>query len=163
MGCVRSCRFLGLATSAVLRALNPRVQVRLISRRRILFKLWQRGIHLVPRVCVRYPRIHFGINPARVIEARSSNPDNLRLRVGHDLNRRTAVRAKAPPGHTAPLAGRGIEAQGALHKLESLRRHDDVRRKRTPTGSLAISTMTVKHHHRFGCGFIANRAASASA
>jgi len=50
-----------------------------------------------------------------------------------------------------------------LQELESFRRHDDVRRKRTSAGSLAISTVTVKHHNRFCCGLVANRAASASA
>jgi hypothetical protein len=50
-----------------------------------------------------------------------------------------------------------------LQELESFRRHDDERRKRTSAGSLAISTVTVKHHNRFCCGFVANRAASASA
>src|SRR5204863_2795002 len=46
---------------------------------------------------------------------------------------------------------------------ESFFRHDDERRKRASAGALAISTVTVKHHHRFCCGFVANRAASASA
>jgi hypothetical protein len=50
-----------------------------------------------------------------------------------------------------------------LHELESFRRHDDVGRKRASAGSLAISTVAVLHHHGFGCGFVANRAARASA
>jgi hypothetical protein len=50
-----------------------------------------------------------------------------------------------------------------LQELESFRRHDDERRKRTSAGSLAISTVTVKHHNRLSCGFVANRAAGASA
>src|SRR4029453_17978698 len=56
-----------------------------------------------------------------------------------------------------------METRRALQELESFRRHDDEGRKRTSAGSLAISTVTVKHHHRFCCGFVANRAASASA
>jgi hypothetical protein len=56
-----------------------------------------------------------------------------------------------------------MEAWRALQKLESFRWHDDKRGKRTSAGSLAISAMTVKHQHRFGCGFVANRPASASA
>src|SRR6266550_3221811 len=56
-----------------------------------------------------------------------------------------------------------MEAQRALQELESFRRHDDVRRKRTSAGSLAISTVTVKHPNRFCCGFVANRTASAAA
>ena len=66
-------------------------------------------------------------------------------------------------GLATHLTGRGMEAQRALQELESFRRHDDERGKRASAGLLAISTVTVKHHNRFCCGFVANRAASASA
>src|SRR5437773_2997949 len=57
-----------------------------------------------------------------------------------------------------------MEFTGLLkQELESFRRHDDERRKRTSAGLLAISSVTVKQHHRFCRGFVANRAASASA
>jgi hypothetical protein len=42
-----------------------------------------------------------------------------------------------------------------LQELESFRRHDDESRKRTSAGTLAISTVTVKHHNRFCGGFVA--------
>src|SRR5204862_8271992 len=60
----------------------------------ILFKLWQRGIHLVPRVRVGCPHIHLRAEPARIIQARSSHRDKLRDRVRLDHDRRAAVRAK---------------------------------------------------------------------
>src|SRR5260221_7986610 len=56
-----------------------------------------------------------------------------------------------------------MEAKRAFGKLERFLRHDDEGRKRTSAGSLAIATVTVKHEDRFGRGFVANRAASASA
>src|SRR5207248_11166512 len=103
------------------------------------------------------------VEPAGIIQARSSDRDKVRERVGLDLNRRAAFSAKAPMGLAARLTGRGMETQRALQELESFGRHDHVRRKRTSARSLAITTVTVKHHHRFCCGFVANRAASASA
>src|SRR5260370_39730441 len=78
--------------------------------RRILFKLWQRGIHLVPRVRVRCPDIYLRVEPARIIQARSSDRDKLRDRVGLDLNGRAAFKAKAPMGLATHLTGRGMEA-----------------------------------------------------
>ena len=133
------------------------------SRRRILFKLLQCRIHLVPRMRVCCPHIYLRFEPARIIQARHSDRDNVRERLGLALNRRAAFRAKAPMGLAARLTGRGMETQRALQELESFGRHDHVRRKRTSARSLAITTVTVKHHHRFCCGFVANRAASASA
>src|SRR5437016_2353379 len=56
----------------------------------ILFKLWQRGIHLIPRVRVRCPHIHLRVEPTRIIQARSSDRGKLRDRVGLDRNRRAA-------------------------------------------------------------------------
>jgi hypothetical protein len=50
-----------------------------------------------------------------------------------------------------------------LQQLESFHRYDDERRKRAPTGFLAIATMTVKHRNWCGHGLIADRATSASA
>jgi hypothetical protein len=46
---------------------------------RILFKLWQRGIHLVPRVRVACPHIHLRVEPARIIQTRRSDRDKLRF------------------------------------------------------------------------------------
>jgi hypothetical protein len=103
------------------------------------------------------------VEPARIIQARSSDRDDVGGRVGLPMNRRAAFRAKAPMGLATHLTGRGMKAYGALQDLESFRRHDDERRIRTSAGLLAISTVTVKHHNRFCCGFVANRAASASA
>ena len=77
----------------------------------ILFKLWQRGVHLVPRMRVGCPHVHLQIEPARIIQARSSDRDDVRLRVGRDLNRRAAFKAKAPTGLSARLTGRGMEAK----------------------------------------------------
>ena len=61
------------------------------------------------------------------------------------------------------LTRRVMEAERALYEPESFFRHDDERGKRTSAGLLAIPTVTVKHHHWFGGGFVANGAASASA
>src|SRR5271157_6376540 len=79
-----------------------------ISRRRILFKLRQRGIHLVPRVRVACPDIYLWIEPARIIQARRPDRDNVRGRVGIALDRRAAIRAKAPTGLSTHLTGRGM-------------------------------------------------------
>ena len=128
----------------------------------ILFKLWQRGIHLVPRMRVGRPHIHLWVEPAPIIQAGSSDRDKLWGRVGLAKNRRAAVRTKGPMGLATRLTRRGMEAWGAFQELERLRRHDDERGKRTSAGSLAISTVTVKQHNRFCRGFVANRAASAS-
>src|SRR5882672_8400292 len=87
----------------------------------ILFKLWQRGIHFVPRC----PHIHLLVEPARIIQVRGSDRCKLRGCVGIDHNRRAAVWAKAPMSHATRLTGRVMEAQRALQNLESLRRHDD--------------------------------------
>ena len=64
--------------------------------RRILFKLWQCGIHLIPPVRVGCPHIHLLVEPARIFQARSSDRGKLRGCVGIYHNRRTAVSAKAP-------------------------------------------------------------------
>ena len=133
------------------------------SSRRILFKLRQRGIHLVPRIRVGCPHICLRVEPARIIEARRSYRDKLGGRVGLARQRRTAFRAKTPIRLAARLARRGMETQRALQEPERFRRHDDEGRKRASAGLLAISTVTMKHHHRFRRGFVANRAASASA
>src|SRR5437667_6101292 len=77
----------------------------LLCLRRILFKLWQRGIHFVPWVRVRCPHIHLQGEPARIIQARSSDRDKLRDRVGLRHNRRAAVRAKAPMGLATRVTG----------------------------------------------------------
>jgi len=61
------------------------------------------------------------------------------------------------------FAGRPMEAERALQEPEGFRRHDYEKRKRPATGSLAIATMAVKHHHGFCYGFVANRAARAAA
>ena len=63
----------------------------------------------------------------------------------------------------ARLTGRGMEARRTLQELERFRRDDDERRKRTAAGSLAIPAVTVKHQNRFCRGFVADRAARASA
>jgi hypothetical protein len=129
---------------------------------RILFELRQRGIHFVPRVRVTCPHVHLGFEPTRIIQARGPDRNKLRHGIGLDRNRRATVRAKASAGHAAPFAGRRMKAGRALQELESFRRHDDKRRKRPATGSLAIATVTVKHQNWCGCGFVANCAASAS-
>ena len=77
----------------------------------ILFKLWQRGIHLIPRVRVRCPHIHLRIEPTRITQTRSSDRGKLRNCVGLDHNWRAAFRAKAAPGLAARLTGRGMEAE----------------------------------------------------
>src|SRR5437667_5723176 len=87
-----------LATALLCRPLRRRL-------RRILFKLWQRGIHFVPWVRVRCPHIHLQGEPARIIQARSSDRDKLRDRVGLRHNRRAAVRAKAPMGLATRVTG----------------------------------------------------------
>ncbi len=129
---------------------------------RILFKLRQRGIHFVPRVRVTCPYVHLQFEPTRIIQARGSDRHKLRNGIGLDHNGRATVRTKAPAGHAAVFAGRRMKAGRALQELQSFRRHDDKRRKWPATGSLAIATVTVKHQNRCGCGFVANRAASAS-
>src|SRR5262245_6060370 len=73
------------------------------------------------------------------------------------------MRAKTATRPAAAITERVVEAERALQELESFRRHHDERGERSSAGSLAISTMTVKHQHRFGCRFITNRAARASA
>ena len=108
------------------------------------------------------PHIHLRVEPARIIQARSSDGNKLRDRVRLDRDRRAAFRAKAPTRLAARFAGRGMEAQGTLQELEAFRRHDHERRKRTSAGLLAIPAVTVKHDHRFDCGFVANRTARAS-
>jgi len=129
----------------------------------ILLKLGHRAIHLVPRVRVCCPHISLRFEPAWVIQARSPDRDKLRHSVRFDHNRHAAVRAKAPAGHTAPFARRRMEAGRTLQEPESFRRHDYIRRKRPATGSLAIATVAVQHHHGFRYGFVANRAARATA
>ena len=74
----------------------------------ILLKLRQRGIHLVPRMRIGCPHIGLRAEPARVIQARGSDRDNVRNRVGIAQNRRAAFRAKATMGLTAHLARRRV-------------------------------------------------------
>jgi hypothetical protein len=54
---------------------------------------------------VRCPHIHLRIEPTRIIEARRSDRDKLRVRVGLDHNRRAAFRAK--PRRVMPPASLG--------------------------------------------------------
>src|SRR5260370_31287406 len=77
---------------------------------RILFKLRQRGIHLIPRVRVGCPHIELLVEPARIIQARRSDRDNARVRVGLGQNRRASVPAKAPMGRATPMTGRFVHA-----------------------------------------------------
>jgi hypothetical protein len=91
----------------------------------ILFMLRQRGIHFVPRVRVTCPDVHLWFEPARIIQARGSDRNNLRSGIGLDHNRRPAVRAKAPAGHATHFAGRWMKVGRALQELESFRWHDD--------------------------------------
>src|SRR5262245_58249571 len=71
----------------------------------ILFKLWQRGIHLIPRMRVRCPHVHLRVEPTRIIQACGPDRDKVRGRVGLAHDRRAAVRAKAPAGHATRLTG----------------------------------------------------------
>src|SRR5256885_8891190 len=80
------------------------------SLRRILFKLRQCGIHLIPRVCVACPHIHLQAEPAWVIHARSSDRGKLRGSIGIDHNRRAAVqkpRCVLPPASLGESWKRG--------------------------------------------------------
>jgi hypothetical protein len=62
----------------------------------ILFMSRQRGIHFAPRVRVTCPHVRLWFEPARIIQARGSDGNNLRDGIGLDYNRRAAIRAKAP-------------------------------------------------------------------
>ena len=124
--------------------------------------LRQRRIHFVPRVRVTCPDVHLRFEPTRTIQARGSDGNKLRNGIGLHHNRSAAFGAKASASHATLFAGRRMKAGRALQELERLRRHDDERRERPATRSLAIATVTVKHQNRFGCGFVADRAASAS-
>ena len=77
-------------------------------------------------------------------------------------NRFRTVGAKAAVGLPTHLAGRGMEAEGALQEPESFRGHDNEGGKGTTARSLAIAAVTVKHHKRLRCRFVANGAASAA-
>jgi hypothetical protein len=72
---------------------------------RILFKLWQRGVHLVPRVRVGRPNIHLRFEPTGIIQTR--RPDRCDVRVygglGHD--RRAAVSTKLPVSLATRMTG----------------------------------------------------------
>ena len=50
-----------------------------------------------------------------------------------------------------------------MQDLESFLRHDDERREWPAAGLLTIPAVAVEHENRLGRGFVANRAASASA
>jgi hypothetical protein len=76
-----------------------------VLRVRIPLKLWQRGIHLVPRVRIGGPYIYLRVEPARIIKAPSSDRDKMGDRVGLDQDRRAAVRAKTPMGLATQLTG----------------------------------------------------------
>jgi hypothetical protein len=130
---------------------------------RILFKLRECGIHFVPWVRVTCPHVHLTFEPARIIQAGGSDGNELRNGIWLDYDRRAAVRAEASAGHSALFAGRRVKAGRALQELESFRRYDHERRKRPPSGSLTIATVTVKHRNRCGLGLIADGATSASA
>ena len=130
---------------------------------RVLFKLREGGVHLVPRVCVGYPDICLGSEPAWIIQARRSDRNELRHRVRLDQERRAALVAKTPVGFSAHFAWRRMEVGGALDETEGFRRHYEEGGEWASAGSLAIPTVTMQHHH-WGCGgFIADRAASATA
>jgi hypothetical protein len=64
---------------------------------------------------------------------------------------------------TTSMAGGLMEAERPFRKFESFGWDNDERRERAAARSLAISTVTVHHQNRFRCGFVSNRAASASA
>ena len=126
----------------------------------IFLKLLQRRIHLVPRLRVGSPDMHPPFEQGGIIQARSV--DTSALFADAAEKPRATVRAKPAFVVTAGLARRGIEARRAFCDFEFCR-HIHNRGKRSASGALAITTMTVKHHDRFSCAFVANRAASASA
>jgi hypothetical protein len=117
----------------------------LLTLRGILLKPWRRRIHLIPGMRVGRPYIHLQIEPARIIQARSSNRDDVRIEVVPGQNRRATVAAKASMGFATGITRGVVEAQCALRKLKTFRWHDDERGEWTSTGSLAIPTMTMKH------------------
>src|SRR6266478_3908976 len=127
----------------------------------ILLKLWQIRIHLVRRLCVGCPDVHFWFEQPRVVQARSEDALSLIRNAAEEA--RAAVGAKTSFVVTDHLARRGIVARCAFRDFEYFRGHIHDRRKRTARGALTVAAVTVKHRDRLSGAFVANRAASASA
>ena len=104
--------------------LPPGRSMFVLCLRRILFELCQRGIHVVPRMRVRYPDVHLRSEATRIVQTRGSDRDDLRLRVGLDQNRRTAGWTKPAMGLAACLARPVMKLQRSLQKRESVFRYD---------------------------------------
>ena len=70
----------------------------------------------------------------------------------HSLWRACALEVAGASGVNVSLLDIDYAAYKLLQEPESFRRHDYIRRKRPATGSLAIATVAVQHHHGFRFG-----------
>jgi hypothetical protein len=78
---------------------------RVLILHRAFKKFRQCGIHVVPRLSIAGPNVHLLVEPARIIQARGSSPDDLGDRVGRYRNGRATVGAKAAMRLSAGTAG----------------------------------------------------------
>src|SRR6185436_14596468 len=103
------------------------------------------------------------LEPARIVDARGANADELRPRRAAGVQRRAAARAEFAPDEVAAVGGLLENGRLALRQLQRAARHDDRRRIGAAAGELAIAAMAIHHAQRRRGAFVPDRAASAAA
>jgi hypothetical protein len=136
-----------------------------VLSRRILLVFWNRGIHLVPRLCVRGENVVLRVEPTRIVQTTGIDPNDF----GWALAIFAAGQPRATLGaKTALVTADGgtrremIAALTACH-FECSGRHDHDGGVTRAGRALAIATVTIEHRHRFRSAFVADGPACASA
>src|SRR5215211_6112512 len=112
---------------------------------------------MVPGLRVGSPNFELRLVQTRIIEARSG--DTLSLLSLPTEQPRAAFRTKSTLVFTDHLARGVVIFRRTFRDLECFRRHIENGSIRTARRLLAIATVAIEHHDRFGRDLITNRAA----
>ena len=138
---------------------------RLFCLRRVSFELWQRWVHMVPRLRVRGEDVVARTKPTRVVQTSGVDSDNWRCAFGIFSSRysRTTLSAKATFMLKPSRAWCEMVAQLTFRQPKRRCRHKQARDESAARHSLAIAAMAFEHHNGFSGTFVANRSANATA
>ena len=119
--------------------------------RRILLVFWNRGIHLIPRLCVRGEDVVLRPEPTRIVQTTGIDPD--------DFGCALAIFAAGQPRATLGAKTALVTADGGTRRemiaaltarhFECSGRHDHDAGVTRAGRALAIATVTIEHRHRF--------------
>ena len=136
-----------------------------VLSRWILLVFWNRGIHLIPRLCVRGENVALRVEPTRIVQTTGIDPNDF----GWALAIFAAGQPRATLGAKTALVtadggtGREVIAALAARHFECSGRHDHDAGVTRAGRPLAVATVTIEHRHRFRSAFVADSAARASA